>query len=77
MGCKDDHLCDGIKAGLDSAIHGVQNLLDENSSTEECFFLLVYAKNAFNDINRVGMLWMVRHVWTSGDFFVLNCCRHW
>ena len=24
MLCQDDHLCDGLKAGIDGAVHGVQ-----------------------------------------------------
>ena len=38
---------------------------------------IVDAKNAFNKINRVGMLWTVRHLWPSGDCFVFNCYHHW
>ena len=38
MGCKNDQLCDGLKAGINGAIHGVQAILDENLSTEEWFF---------------------------------------
>ena len=40
-------------------------------------FLLADAKNVFNEINWVRMLWKVRHFWPSGDFFVFNCYRHW
>ena len=59
MACQDDQLCVGLKAGIDGTIHGVQAQWDKNSSTEEYFFKLVDAKNAFNDINLVGILWMV------------------
>ena len=41
---------------LRGAIHRVQVLWDENLSTGEKIFLLIYAKNAFNEINLVGML---------------------
>ena len=34
-------------------------------STEEWDFLLVDEKNAVNKIDRVGMLWTVRHLWPS------------
>ena len=74
---QDDPLCDGLKAGIDDAIHGVQALWDENLSTEEWGFILVDAKNAFNDINCTGMLWTVRHLWPSGSCFAFNCYRHW
>ena len=56
MVCQGDQMCAGRKAGIDRAIHRLQALWDENSSTEEWGFLLVEAKNVFNDINRVVML---------------------
>ena len=77
MTCQGDQLCAGLKAGIDGVIHGVQALWDENSTTENWGFLLVDAKNAFNEINRVGMLWKVRHLWPSGARFFFNCYRHW
>ena len=77
MTCQYDHLCAVIKAGIDGVIHGVQALWDENLSTEECGVLLIDANNAFNEINRVGMLWTFRHLWTSRSRFVFNCYRHW
>ena len=30
MDCQDDHLCAGLKAGNDGAIHGVQDLRKKN-----------------------------------------------
>ena len=38
MECQDDHICAGLKAGIDGVIHWVQALWDENSSTEEWGF---------------------------------------
>ena len=73
MACQDDQLFPGLKVGIDGAIHGVQSLRDENLSTEEWGFLLVDAKNEFNYINCVRILWTVRHVWTSGASFSFNC----
>ena len=40
MACKDDRLCARLKAGIDSAIHEVQALWDENLTTEEWGFCL-------------------------------------
>ena len=51
MACQDDQLCAGLKVGIDGAIHGVQALWDENSTTENWGLLLVDADNAFNEIN--------------------------
>ena len=35
------------------------------------------AKNAFNDINHIGMCWAVRQLWPSEDYLFLNSYRHW
>jgi hypothetical protein len=39
-------------------------------------FLLVDARNAFKEGNRMLMLWTTRHEWASGARFIFNCCRH-
>ena len=69
---QDDQLCAGLKEVIDGAIHRVQDLWDKNLTTEDCGFLLVDAKNAFNSINRDGMFWNFRHLWLSGDCFSLT-----
>ena len=56
MAYQDDQLCAGLKAEIDGVVHGDQAIWDKNSSTEDWGFLLVDAENAFNDINRVGMV---------------------
>eukprot|EP00957_Ditylum_brightwellii_P138148 10531197-Ditylum_brightwellii.AAC.1 len=38
---------------------------------------LVDARNGFNEISRLAMLWKVRHRWPAGAQFVFNCYRHW
>ena len=69
--CKDDHLCAGLKVGINRAVHGDQAIWGTKLSTEDCVFLLLDTNNSFNDINRIVMLWTVRHVWPSGYFFKL------
>ena len=54
-----------------------KNLYNENLPTEEWFFKLVDAKNAFNKINRVGMLCTVQHLWPYRARFVFNYYRYW
>ena len=56
MACQDDQLYDGLKAGIDDAVHRVHDIWDKSLTTEVWEFLLVEAKNAFNDINQVGIL---------------------
>ena len=34
-------------------------------------------KNAFNDINHIGMFWTVCHFWMYGALFVSNCYHQW
>ena len=40
-------------------------------------FLLIEARNAFNEENRTAMLWAVRNKWPSGAQFNFNCYRQW
>ena len=77
ISCRDDQLCVGIKAVIDGAIHGVRALWYKNSTTENWVFLLVDTKNSFNEINRVRMLWKVRHLCPFRIRFVFNFYRHW
>ena len=38
---------------------------------------LVDARNGFNDLSRLAMLWTVRHRWPAGARFTFNCYRNW
>eukprot|EP00957_Ditylum_brightwellii_P039771 3011063-Ditylum_brightwellii.AAC.1 len=38
---------------------------------------LVDARNGFNELSRMAMLWSVCHRWPSGTRFLFNCYRHW
>ena len=75
--CQDYQLCVGLKAGIDSNVHRVQAIWDTKSTREDWGFLLVDPKNAFNEINWIGMLWTVCHLWPSGAHFDFNCYYHW
>ena len=49
----------------------------QHSDEEDWGFLLIDARNAFNEENRTAMLWAVRYEWPSGAQFTYNCYRHW
>ena len=38
---------------------------------------LVDARNGFNEMSRLEILWTVQHRWPAGVRFAVNCCRHW
>ena len=71
MEYQDDQMCVILKVVIDGAVHEVQSIWDKNSATEDCLFVNVDAKNVFNKINRVIILWKVRHLCSSGARFVL------
>jgi hypothetical protein len=75
--CGADQLCSGLEAGIEGAIHAGQWMWDQHSEEENWGFLLVDAHNAFNQVNRTAMLWVVRHEWPSGCRFVFNSYQHW
>ena len=37
---------------------------------------LVDARNGFNELSRLAMLWTGRHRWTAGERFAFNCYKH-
>ena len=38
---------------------------------------LVDARNGFNELRRLEILWTVRHRWSAGAKIVFNCYRNW
>ena len=34
------------------------------------------ARNGFNELSRLSMIWTVRHYWSAGAIFALNCYQH-
>ena len=77
MACQDGQLCARFNAGIGGVFRGVQAIWDENSTAEDCVFLLVDAKNVFNKINRDVTMWTFRHLWPSGARFAFNFYCHW
>jgi hypothetical protein len=72
--CGSDQLCAGLRADPDGVIHGVSTLYNElEDSDSDLGFPLIDANNAFNEINRINMLWTIRHEWLAGARFAFNC----
>ena len=66
-----------VEAGIEVAIHAMRVLWEEHKQEEDWVFLLIDARNAFNEDNRTAMLWDIRHKWPSGVQFTFNCYCHW
>ena len=75
--CGTTQLAGGLEAGIEGAIHVMRVLFEEHQEEEDCGFLLVDARNAFNEENRTSMLWDFRNECRSGAQFIFNCYRHW
>ena len=55
----------------------MSQMWEESEALENWGFLLVDARNAFNELNRINMLLTVRHEWPAGARFTFNCyCHH-
>ena len=54
----------------------MSQLWKENEGLHNFGFLLVDARNAFNEVNRIALLWNARHLWVKGSRFLFNCYRH-
>ena len=64
--CGSTQLAGSLEAWIEGAIHAMRVLLEEQRREEDWGFLLIDARNAFNEENRTAMLWAVRHKWPSG-----------
>ena len=75
--CGTTQLAGGLEAGIEGAIHVMRILWEEHRKEEGWVFLLIYARNVFNEENQKAILWDFRHEWPSGAQFTFNCYRHW
>ena len=75
--CGTTQLAAGLEAGVEGAIHAMRVLWEDHKKEEDWGFLLIDARNAFNEENRTAMLWAVRHECPSGAQFTFNCYCHW
>ena len=75
--CGVDQLCAGLSAGIEGAVHAANQFWEAHCSDDDFGFLCIDAHNAFNEMNRVTMLWTIRHEWPQGALFSFNCYKHW
>ena len=75
--CGTDHIAGGVEAGTEVAIHATRLQWTQHYQEEEWGFLLIDARNVFNEKNQTAMLWAVRHEWPGCAQFTFNCYRHW
>ena len=58
---------------IEGGIHAMRLLWEQHSQEEDWGFLLIDARNDFNQENRTEILLSVQHEWTSGAHFTFNC----
>jgi len=75
--CSIDQLCAGLQVGIEGAIHAANQFWKEHAGDSDFGFLMIDAKNAFNEQHRITMLWTTRHEWPQGALFTFNCYKHW
>ena len=71
--CGINQLCAGLESGIEGAVHDIN--VEWKEPEENYGFLLVDASNAFNEINRTIMLWVVRHEWPLFPSATNTTCR--
>ena len=67
--CQYDQICAGLKSVIDGAVQRVQAIWYTKLTTGYWVFLLTDQKKDFNEINRIGMLWIVCHLFPYGSRF--------
>ena len=55
-GCGTTQLAGGLEAGIEGAIHAMRVLWEEHKKEDNWGFLLIDARNAFNEENQTAML---------------------
>ena len=60
--------------GTQRALEALELLTEE---AEPSGTTLVDARNDFNELSCLAMLWTVRHLWPAGARFDFNCYKHW
>ena len=69
-GCEGEEGCGGTQRALGDLEFFTQEA--ESSRTT-----LIDARNGFNKLSRLAMLWNVQHCWSAGARFAFNFYKHW
>ena len=56
VACVMEQLCGGLEAGIEGGIHAVRILWQQHPQEEDWGFLLIDARNVFNEENRTAMM---------------------
>ena len=75
--CKSTQLCAGLEGGVEGGVHAMEHLVSQHKDEEDWGFLVIDARNAFNELNRTLMLYVVRHEWAAGAMFTFNCYKRY
>ena len=74
--CGVTQLCAATRAGIEGAVHALNELFEENQE-DGWGVLIMDAANAFSSLNRIATLWNVRVLWPRGSRFIFNSYRRW
>jgi len=78
MVCGSHQLCAGLQAGIEGAIHAMNEFFAAHQDDANGWgVLLVYAANAFNLLNHAAMLLHAHVLWPCCAYFLSNTYRGW
>ena len=64
--CGINQFCGGLSPGIEGEVHAMTTMWKLLKEEEELVFLLIDARNRFNEGNRTRMLWKIRHLLAHG-----------
>ena len=74
--CGVTQLCAGTRAGIEGAVHDLNELFEENQE-DGLGVLIMDAENAFNSLNRNAALWNICVLWPRCSRFLFNSYKGW
>ena len=71
-----DNVAEGVEGG-GGTLGALVSLYFLTQDADPSGTTLIDARNRFNDLRRLAMLWTVRHCCPAGERFAFNFYRHW